>query len=190
MIHARRWWVRFPMTSLNFFNRLNPSSRTVPGVDSADISQPYGPPGPVTGTALPFTFIWVNFNFFTSNGPSLQFNCYILQYWHGKQLYPIQRMGTSANWSQDSVVSLVTAYRLNDWGVRVRVPVESRIFSSLRSSDQPWGPPNLSMGTGGSFPRGKAAEEWSLTIHLQLVLRSKKCGSLHPLPHTSSWHNA
>jgi hypothetical protein len=28
-----------------------------------------------------------------------------------------------------------------------------------------------------------------LTTHLQLVPRSRKCGSIHPLPHTSSWCN-
>jgi hypothetical protein len=29
-----------------------------------------------------------------------------------------------------------------------------------------------------------------LTTHLQLVLRSRKRGSIHPLPHTSSWRSA
>jgi hypothetical protein len=29
-----------------------------------------------------------------------------------------------------------------------------------------------------------------LTTHLQLVARSRKCGSIHPLPHTSSWRYA
>jgi hypothetical protein len=28
-----------------------------------------------------------------------------------------------------------------------------------------------------------------LTTHLQLVPRSKKCGSIHPLPHVSSWRS-
>jgi hypothetical protein len=28
-----------------------------------------------------------------------------------------------------------------------------------------------------------------LTTHLQLVPRSRKCGSIHPLPRTSSWDN-
>jgi hypothetical protein len=28
-----------------------------------------------------------------------------------------------------------------------------------------------------------------LTNHLQLVLRSRMCGSIHPLPHMSSWHS-
>jgi hypothetical protein len=30
----------------------------------------------------------------------------------------------------------------------------------------------------------------TLTTHLQLVPRSRKCGSIHPLPHTSSWRSA
>jgi hypothetical protein len=29
-----------------------------------------------------------------------------------------------------------------------------------------------------------------LTTHLQLVPRSRKCDSIHPLPHTSSWRSA
>jgi hypothetical protein len=29
-----------------------------------------------------------------------------------------------------------------------------------------------------------------LTTHLQLVPRSRKCGSIHPLPYTSAWRNA
>jgi hypothetical protein len=28
-----------------------------------------------------------------------------------------------------------------------------------------------------------------LTTYLQLVPRSRKCGSINPLPHTPSWHN-
>jgi hypothetical protein len=33
-------------------------------------------------------------------------------------------------------------------------------------------------------PRGKAAGTWNWPLHL--VPRSRKCGSIHPLPHTSS----
>jgi hypothetical protein len=32
------------------------------------------------------------------------------------------------------------------------------------------------MGTGGSFPGGKSGENMKLTIHFQLVPRSRKCG--------------
>jgi hypothetical protein len=37
-----------------------------------------------------------------------------------------------------------------------------------------------------------AVFEWHsrFKTHLQLVLRSRKCGPIHPLPHTPSWHSA
>jgi hypothetical protein len=38
------------------------------------------------------------------------------------------------------------------------------------------------MGTGASFPGGKSSRSVKLTTHLQLVQRSRKCGSIHPLP--------
>jgi hypothetical protein len=38
------------------------------------------------------------------------------------------------------------------------------------------------MGPGGSFPRDKSGRGVKLTTHLQLVPRSRKCGSIHPLP--------
>jgi hypothetical protein len=45
--------------------------------------------------------------------------------------------------SQDSAVGIATGYRLDDKGSELRVPVESRIFSSSCRPDQLWGPPNL-----------------------------------------------
>jgi hypothetical protein len=57
--------------------------------------------------------------------------------------------------SLDSVVGIATVYGLDDRGVGVRVPVGSRIFSSPRRPDRPWGLPNfLSNGYWGLFPRG------------------------------------
>jgi hypothetical protein len=57
--------------------------------------------------------------------------------------------------SRDSSVGIATGYGLDDWGVGVRVPVASRIFSSARRPDRLWGPPNpLSNGYRGHFPRG------------------------------------
>jgi hypothetical protein len=43
--------------------------------------------------------------------------------------------------SRDSEVGIATGYRLDNRGVGVRVPVESRIFSSPRRPDRLWGPP-------------------------------------------------
>jgi hypothetical protein len=45
--------------------------------------------------------------------------------------------------SRDSIVGIATGYGVDDRGVGVRVPVESRIFSSLRRPDRFWGPSNL-----------------------------------------------
>jgi hypothetical protein len=45
--------------------------------------------------------------------------------------------------SQDSAVGTVTGYGLDDWGVRVRVLVWLRNFSSPRRPYRLWGPPSL-----------------------------------------------
>jgi hypothetical protein len=54
-----------------------------------------------------------------------------------------------------SIVGIATGYRLDDGGVGVRVPVGSRIFSSLHRPDWLWGPPSLLFnGYWGLFLRG------------------------------------
>jgi hypothetical protein len=58
-------------------------------------------------------------------------------------------------WSQDSSIGIATGYRLDDWGFGVRVPVESRIFSSSHRPDRLWGPSNfLSKRVPGSLSPG------------------------------------
>jgi hypothetical protein len=76
-----------------------------------------------------------------------------------------------------------TAYRLDDRGVGARVPVGSRILTSPHHADWFWGPLNL-------LHWGKSCRSVKLTAHLQLVPRSRKRESIHPLPHTYSWRSA
>jgi hypothetical protein len=44
---------------------------------------------------------------------------------------------------RNSSVGIASIYWLDDWGIGVRVPVISRIFSYPRRPDRLWGPPNL-----------------------------------------------
>jgi hypothetical protein len=69
------------------------------------------------------------------------------------------------------------------------VPVGSRIFSTssrpaLGSTQPPiqWVPWALFQGESGRRVK--------LTTHLQLMSRSRKRGSIHPVPHTPSWRSA
>jgi hypothetical protein len=72
---------------------------------------------------------------------------------------------------------------MDDRVVRVRVLVGSRIFTSPYCPYRHRGPPNfLSNGYRGKSNRGV-----KLTTHLQLVLRSRKRGSMYPLPNMPSW---
>jgi hypothetical protein len=83
-------------------------------------------------------------------------------------------------WIRGSVVSRAIDYRLDDRGVGLRVQVGSRILFSPRRPDRPfiqWVP----VFPGVKWP-GLEAE--------QRVPRSRKCGSIHPLPHTPSWRSA
>jgi hypothetical protein len=50
---------------------------------------------------------------------------------------------TDDSWSWDSAAGIATGYELDDRGVRVRVPVGLRIFSSPRRPDRLWGPHSL-----------------------------------------------
>jgi hypothetical protein len=69
---------------------------------------------------------------------------------------------TMYNWparnGRGSSVGKPTGYVLGDLGEGIRVPVESRIFTSPNGLGRLWGPPNLlSNGYRGHFLWGKAA---------------------------------
>jgi hypothetical protein len=92
--------------------------------------------------------------------------------------------------SWDSAVSIANGYGLDDRGVGVWVPVGSRIFTSPCRPDQLRGTPSLlSNEYQGLFPRESSSQGVKLTTHLQLVSRSRKCGSTYPLPHKFSWRS-
>jgi hypothetical protein len=62
--------------------------------------------------------------------------------------------------SRDSSVGIATSYKLNGRGVGVRVPVGARFFYSLHVARTGSGAYTAyPVGTGGSFPGNKAAEE-------------------------------
>jgi hypothetical protein len=57
--------------------------------------------------------------------------------------------------SRDSTIGIATGYGLEDWGVGVRVPVGSRIFSSSHRPGTPWGSSSLLFNSYcGLFPLG------------------------------------
>jgi hypothetical protein len=92
---------------------------------------------------------------------------------------------------RDSAVGIAISYWLDDQGFVLRVPMGSRIFTSPCRSDRLWGLPNhLSNWYCGLFPRRWSGRGVKLTTHLQLVPRSRKRGSIQPLPYTPSWPSA
>jgi hypothetical protein len=115
---------------------------------------------------------------------ALSSQCYFIKFRRTLNKGPfrkiINNMFTSKG-SQNSAVGIATCYVLDGWGVGVQVPVGARFFSSPCHPHWFLGPPIfLSNGYRGM----------KLTTHLQLVLRSRIHGSIHPLPHTSSCHSA
>jgi hypothetical protein len=89
--------------------------------------------------------------------------------------------------SRDSAVGTVTGYWLNERRIGVLVSVVSRIFTSPRRPDRLWGPSNLlSNWYQTFFPWRYSGRGVKLTTHFQLLPRSRKRGSIHPLTHAPS----
>jgi hypothetical protein len=76
-------------------------------------------------------------------------------------------------------------------GVRFPLGQEIFLFTASRSALRLTQPPVQLVPGGGAFSPGwLSGRDVNLTTHLQLVPRSRKRGSIHPLPHTSSWRSA
>jgi hypothetical protein len=49
-------------------------------------------------------------------------------------------------------------------------------------------PPSHTVGSVGSFPKGKVGQGMKLNTHLHLILRLKMYGAIRTLPHMPSWY--
>jgi hypothetical protein len=110
--------------------------------------------------------------------------CYIL--WSGSKDKPtasiILLLCFTNIRSQYSVVRIATAYELHSRGFAVRVPRISRMYSPpVGHTDSGTHLASYLMVTVVLYP-GVKRPGVKLTIYLQLVPRSRKCGSIRPLP--------
>jgi hypothetical protein len=87
---------------------------------------------------------------------------------------------------RDSSVSIATDYGLDSRGIGDRVPLGALFFSSPRHPDRLLGPSSLLSNLYG----GAVSPGVMLTTHLQVLPRLRIRGSIHPIPHTSSWRSA
>jgi hypothetical protein len=92
-----------------------------------------------------------------------------------------------SNVSRDIAGCIATGYGLDGREVGVRVPVRARFLFSPWFADQVLG--SLSDRYQGLLPGVKAPRCVKLTTRHHLVPRSIIRGSIHPLPHTSSWRS-
>jgi hypothetical protein len=93
--------------------------------------------------------------------------------------------------SRGSTEGVATGHGLVDRGVGVQVPGGTRFFSPPHRSDRFWGPPSLlPSGYRGTLLWGKSDRGVKLITHLQPVPRTRIRGSIHLLPHASSWRSA
>jgi hypothetical protein len=93
---------------------------------------------------------------------------------------------------RDGAVGIATGYMLDGRSVGIRVPAVSQIFAFPCRPDRLWGPPSPLSNEylEGALSPGIKRPAHEGTTHLQLLPRSRKCGFIHPLPHTPSWRSA
>jgi hypothetical protein len=85
--------------------------------------------------------------------------------------------------SRDSSVGIATGYGLDDQGGGSSSPGRVNNFHFSISS-------RPALGSTQPPIKWVKRQGREADFHLQLVPRSRKCGSIHPLPYTSSWRNA
>jgi hypothetical protein len=97
-------------------------------------------------------------------------------------LSPCQGWMACVKGSPDSSIGIATSYTLDDQAIRVRVPTRWRSIPFPSPPDHFWRPPSLlSNGYRGLFLGAKWPGREAKT-YLQLPPRSRKRGSIHPLP--------
>jgi hypothetical protein len=123
---------------------------------------------------------------------SIEINTYYLTLWDRKSLLRSSKTVSSCGamikfwtWHSDSSVGIATGYSILDGrGVGVRVLIGSIIYVlHVVQTGSRVHVTFFKMDNGGSYPRDKAARaDYSPPI----MPRSRKCGSIRPLPHTPS----
>jgi hypothetical protein len=106
-----------------------------------------------------------------------------MHFWkpQSKKLYTCHLHRTH-KWTGSGIAQCYSAGLRAGWS-GVRVPGGVGISSPHHRVQTGSGahPASYTMGTRSSFPGGKAAGAWKLTTQLNLVPRSRLCGSIHPL---------
>jgi hypothetical protein len=88
------------------------------------------------------------------------------------------------------IIIIATGYWLDDRGVGVRVLVGSRIFFPT-SSRPALGPTQPPIKWAPVVPSPSVKQQGREADHSPPTSAEvKKCGSMHPLPHTPSWRSA
>jgi hypothetical protein len=92
---------------------------------------------------------------------------------------------------RESAVGIATADGLDDRRSEFDSRRGWKFFSSPPRPDRLWAhPASYPMGTGGSFPGGKAARAWSWPLISIQCRRHTMRGAILPLPNKSSWRGA
>jgi hypothetical protein len=104
-------------------------------------------------------------------------------------MMPKREMFTFLSWG----IWIATGYGQDDRGFGVPVTLSSRIFFSPCLVDWLCGLPSfISSGYQRIFPRGLGGRSVKREAHHSppANAESRKCGCIHPLPHTPSWRSA